>query len=84
MSKVKINDKTLTVGGGKEIVAENLKGFKDGEKIVVFKNSETCKFKYTYDKDYKKKKHVAEGTVVEMHVLDAAIAEELGKGTIVK
>lgn len=83
MAKVIVGDKTVTVKGGKEVVADNLKGFKDGEKITTFKNNEVCKFQYGHAKDHKGKKHVEEGRIVTMHVLDAAVAVEMGKGKIV-
>lgn len=77
MAKVKTVAGTLNVKGGKEMEADNLKGFKDGEKIVVFKRSEVVEFKYG------KNKHLPEGTVVTMHVLDATVAQAMKKGSIV-
>lgn len=75
--------KGLQVKGGKEIEASNLKGFRDGEKLIAFRRDEFCDFEY--NKDSKSAKHLAKrkDLVVKMHVLDAAIAEELGKGKIV-
>lgn len=84
MSKVNTVAGLIEVPGGKEIVAENLKDFEDGEKLVVFQSDEMVKFQFSYPKDHSKQKHVPEGTTVSMHVLDAAIAEKLGKGKIVK
>ena len=86
MSKVKTsNAGEVDVPGGKEIVADNLPGFKDGEKLVTFNANELVKFKVEWPKDYKGIKHVADGTVLEgVHVLDAAVMEKLGKGKIVK
>lgn len=83
-TKVKTKAGEVTVQGGKEVVADNLKGFKDGDKLVIFKRDEMCKFQFSYSKEHTKVKHVPEGTIVTMHVLDAAVAEKLGKGKIVK
>jgi hypothetical protein len=85
MSKVNTEQAgVVDVKGGKEIIAENIPGFVDGEKITAFSLSERCDFKIEYSKDFKGTKHLPEATVIDMHVLDAAIAEKLGKGKIVK
>lgn len=86
MSKVTTeNAGEIEVLGGKEIVADNLAGFKDGEKIVAFGANETVSFKVDWGKDYKGIKHVPDGTVLKgIHVLDAAVMEKLGRGKIVK
>ncbi len=85
MSKVKTdNAGEVEVPGGKEITADNLPGFKDGEKITAFRADELVKFKVEWSKDYKGVKHVLDGTVLEVHVLDAAVMEKLGRGKIVK
>ena len=83
MTKVKTVAGELSVNGGKEVVADNLTGFNDGDVLVAFRSDENVKFQYEYPKDYKKVKHVPEGTIVDMHVLDATVAEKLGKGKIV-
>lgn len=78
------NAGTVQVPGGKKITAEGLKGFKDGQELVAFRNDEQCDFEVTYPDDHKGKQHVPHGTTIRMHVLDAAIAEKMGKGKIVK
>ena len=84
MAQIKTSVGTVDVNGGKEIVVENIDGFADGERIVAFKNNETCKVKITWEKDYKGVKHVPDGTVVEMHVIEAAMLEKIGRCKIVK
>jgi hypothetical protein len=85
MSKVQTQQAgEVEVKGGKEIIAENIPGFVDGEKITAFSLNERCNFKIEYAKDFKGTKHLPDGTVIDMHVLDAAIAEKIGKGKIVK
>lgn len=84
MSKVQTTAGELEVQGGKEIIAENMQGFTDGEKIVSFNYTDRTKFKVEYPKDFKGTKHVPDGAVIDMHVIDAAVAEKLGKGKIVK
>lgn len=77
---------TVPVDGGKIIEAKGMPNFEDGEQIIAFSLNERAKFKVSYPKEYpeNKKKHVPEGTVIDMHVIDAAVAEKMGKGKIVK
>ncbi len=84
MPKVSTRAGDVDAPVGKEVVAENLQGFKDGETIVVFNYEQRANFKIEYSKDFKGTKHVPDGTVIDMHALDAAVAEKLGKGKIVK
>ncbi len=74
----------VKVQGGKKLVTEGVKHFKDGEEIVAFGNDDWCDFKY--NAEGKHTKHFKEGgeKTVKMHVLDAAVAEKLGKGKIVE
>jgi hypothetical protein len=84
MAKVVTTVGELEVQAGKEIIADNLTGFTDGEKIVAFNYSDRAKFKVAYGKEFKGTKHLPEGSVIDMHVIDAAVAEKMGKGSIVK
>lgn len=84
MPKVVTTAGELEIQAGKEIVADNLTGFTDGEKLVAFNYSDRVKFKIAYGKDFKGTKHVPDGTIIDMHVIDAAVAEKMGKGSIVK
>lgn len=74
----------VEVQGGKTIIADNkLSGFKEDERITVFKNNETCEVEFL-DKTSATKKHVKPGTKAVMHVLDAAVAEKMGKVKILR
>lgn len=74
----------MEVNGGKVIVADNkLKGFKEDERIIAFKNNELCEVEFL-DKTSATKKHVKPGTKAIMHVLDAAIAEKMNKIKILR
>jgi hypothetical protein len=68
----------VEVAGGKEIIADNLQGFTDGDKIVAFSYADRAKFKFN-----KENKHMPDG-IADLHVIDAAAAEKLGLGKIVK
>lgn len=50
----------------------------------VYKNTDVVTFKVTYPKEYKKKKHLKEGSVHKLHVLHAERLESKGIGQIVK
>ncbi len=86
MSEVKTVAGKIEVSNGKNITPEDgsHKGFKDGEPITTFKIDDTVKFKFESPKDSKRKPHVEDGTIIDLHPLDAAIAEKQGKGKIVK
>ena len=85
MANVKTVAGEVEVPTAKTLIAENLPGFQDGEEVIVFGTNDRCKFKIKYPKDAPAhKKHVPDGTILDLHVLDAAVAEKQGKGEIVK
>ena len=51
---------------------------------TVYKNTDVVSFKVAYPKEYKKKKHLKDGSTHKLHVLHAERLEAKGIGQIVK
>lgn len=89
MGQVKIETvaDTLDVPAGKklEVKEGEIAGVKEGTEVTTFNLSDKVKFKVTHAKETPaKKQHVPDGTIIEIHPLDAAVMEKQGKGKIVK
>lgn len=86
-TKVKIRKDLIEVPGGRYIeITGDVKGFVEGETVVAFRRDELCDFEISVAEEGKGAgKHVSDKHIIKnMHVLDAAIAQHMGKGKIIK